>query len=115
MYSPKRHVPLSFPRKLIYLLLAFLFLLLGIVGILLPIIPGLLFLFLAALLIVRISRRASEMAHGHRGFSRLLRHWNAATRLPVVEQIKLSMLYVARSLLSGIRSVCDYWRRNIAR
>ena len=77
-------------------------LLLGLVGLILPIIPGIVFLLLAVYVLTRISRRAAAYAHNQPWFNRYLRHLNAVDTLSVGERFKLGFLVMARSVVNGI-------------
>ena len=69
MHLPTPHFrPLPLYARVIALVLIAGFILVGILGLILPIIPGVLFLFLAALLLTRVSRRASTYAHNQPWF-----------------------------------------------
>jgi uncharacterized membrane protein YbaN (DUF454 family) len=77
-------------------------LLLGVVGLVLPIIPGLLFLFIAAVLLTRVSSRFANAMEQHHGFSKSMRFVRSAQHLSIGEQIKLSGLVLVKSVISGI-------------
>ncbi len=97
-----RFRPLAFGYKVIGIVLIACFLLIGLVGLILPIIPGLLFLFLALYVLTRVSRRASAYAHSQPWFSRHLRHMDAADKLSIGERLRLALLVVARGALNGV-------------
>ena len=81
-------------------------LLLGVIGLILPVIPGILFLFLALLLLTRVSRRAAAWAESHHWFNHHNRLWQRAGRLSLADRLRLGLLIAARSLLQGLRSLC---------
>lgn len=99
---PFRPMPLY--ARVIALVLIAGFLLLGLIGLILPIIPGLLFLFLAVLLLTRVSRRASNYAHSHPWFRRHLQWWRASHALSWPQRARLSLLLGARAALNGVRT-----------
>ncbi len=76
----------------------------GLVGLVLPIIPGLVFLFLAVLLLTRISTRFDALASGHSGFQQLRRRWRTMNMLHVKDRIKLGFWYCAGALIRGADS-----------
>ncbi len=71
-------------------------------GLILPIIPGIVFLLLAVYVLTRISRRAAAYAHNQPWFNRHMRHLNAVDTLSVGERFKLGFLVMARSVVNGI-------------
>lgn len=103
--------PLPLYAKVIALVLIAGFVVIGIIGILLPVIPGVLFLFLAALMATRVSRRASAAAHASPWFREQLRQWRASSHLSVGHKIKLSLLIVARAFVGTIRAGLGLLRR----
>lgn len=104
--------PMSLYARLIALVLIAGFLLLGLIGLILPIIPGLLFLFLAALLLTRVSRRASDYAHSQPWFRRHLQWWRSSHALSWPQRVHLSLLLGARAALNGIRAGVRAVRRS---
>lgn len=80
-------------------------LLLGVIGLILPVIPGLLFLFLALLLLTRISARAAAWAENHDWFRQQNRLWQRAGTMTVADRLRLGLLVGARSVIQGIQSL----------
>lgn len=96
-----RPMPLIYKIACIVLITGFLFI--GLLGLILPVIPGLLFLFLAVLLLTRVSRRAATFAHGQPWFHRHMRHWQATGGLSVGQRIKLGFLLSARAVMKAVQ------------
>jgi len=94
--------PLSFVYKVLGSVLVACFLLIGLAGLILPIIPGIVFLFLAIYVLTRVSRRASAYAHRQPWFNRHVRHLHATNSLTVGERVRLAALMAARGVLNGI-------------
>lgn len=90
--------------KTIFLVVAAGLLLIGLVGLVLPVIPGLIFLFLAVLLLARISTRFNTLASGHAGFRQLRRRWHTMNMLQVKDRIKLGLWYCAGALIRGVET-----------
>lgn len=88
--------------------------LLGLVGLILPIIPGILFLFLAALLLAKISRRFDALLHSNENMRVWRRRWNTTNTLPLTKRIKLSLLYVARAAVNGVEAAVNTLNRTRA-
>jgi len=100
--SRPRFRPLPLVYRVLGLILVVGFLLIGLVGLILPIIPGIVFLLLAVYVLTRISRRAAAYAHNQPWFNRHLRQLNAVDTLSVGERFKLGFLVMARGVVSGI-------------
>lgn len=116
MHLPTPHFsPLPLYAKVIALVVIAAFVLIGIIGLILPIIPGVLFLFLAALLLTRVSRRASAYAHNHPWFRRQLQSWRASAGLSWGQRARLSFWVAARTIVqgtgAGVSRVCRAFRR----
>jgi uncharacterized membrane protein YbaN (DUF454 family) len=104
VHLPTPHFrPLPLYAKIIASVLIAGFVLLGLIGLILPVIPGLLFLFLAVLLATRMSRRVSSVAHNHPWFREHLRTWRASGSLSASNRTKLAFLLTARTLLGIVR------------
>ncbi|MDO8273638.1 MAG: DUF454 family protein [Gammaproteobacteria bacterium] len=101
-FSRSRFRPLPLVYRVLGIILVVGFVLIGLVGLILPIIPGVVFLLLAVYVLTRISRRAAAYAHNQPWFNRHMRHLNAADSLSVGERCKLGFLVMARSVVNGI-------------
>ncbi len=103
MHLPTPHFrPLPLYVKVITLVLIAVFVLIGLAGLILPIIPGVLFLFLAVLLATRVSRRVSAAAHRQPWFREHLYTWRASGGLSATHKIKLTMLLAAKAMVAGV-------------
>lgn len=114
-FPAKNAKSLSWGSRIFYSVLVVGLLLLGIIGLILPIIPGLLFLFLAVLVLTRVSRRVARIAHNHTGFNRHMRNWNQAGKLPIGQRMKLGLLVAARTTINGIEYGISSLRNAIRR
>jgi uncharacterized membrane protein YbaN (DUF454 family) len=81
--------------------------LLGIVGLILPIIPGILFLFLAALLLAKVSSRFDALLHKNENMRTWRRRWDTSNALPLLQRVKLSFLLVARAVVNGVETAIN--------
>ena len=90
-------------------------LIVGVLGLILPIIPGVLFLFLAALLLTRVSRRAFNVAHRQPWFREQLRTWQLSGGMSVGQRLRLSLLLTLRALVDGTIASLRFLRRRLAR
>lgn len=85
-----------------------LFLIIGVIGLVLPIIPGVLFLGLAALLLARLSSRFADYLHGHPRYRRWHRLQRRSAGLNWYQRCKLGVLLAARSVLNGVARLCGH-------
>ena len=99
--------PMALPLKIVSLVLMVAFLVIGLAGLILPIIPGALFLFLAALLATRVSSRAAAWAHRLPWFRSYLLHWRTAGSGAL---FKLTLLMALRNGFKGLRIVAGLFR-----
>lgn len=81
--------------------------LVGLAGLILPIIPGILFLFLAALLLAKVSSRFDALLHRNENMKAWRRRWNASNSLPLLQRVKLSCLLVARAVVNGVETAVN--------
>ncbi len=106
----ERHaLPLVF-KALCLVLVGFLFLL-GLVGLVLPIIPGILFLFLAAILLAKISDRFDSLLNSNKELRYWRRRWNTTNSLPLLQRVKLSFWMIAKALVNGVEVGVDTLKR----
>lgn len=109
MHLPKPHFR---PMPLFYKILATLFivgfLIIGVIGLILPVIPGIIFLLLAAYLVTHVSRRAATAAHNHPWFSRHMKEFDRAGKLSIGQRTRLSFLVVAKLLIQSVESAVSF-------
>lgn len=86
---------------------------LGVIGLIMPIIPGILFLFLALFVLTKLSRRAAAYADSKPWFRYHLRHLQAASGLSVGARMKLGALIVARGAVQGMETMLYWCRRRL--
>lgn len=116
MHLPTPHFrPLPLYAKAIALVLIAGFIIIGIIGLILPIIPGVLFLFLAALLLTRVSRRASTWAHNQPWFRTHLHSWQASSGLSWGQRARLSFWVAAKAVVQGIGAGSSFIYRSLRR
>lgn len=114
MHFPQtRFRPLPLVYRVLSVVLIIGFLLIGLIGLVLPIIPGIVFLLLAVYLLTRISRRAAEIVHRQPWYHRGMRDFHAAGHLSVTEKIKLSALMAARAMVNGVDLAMAWLRSRI--
>ena len=81
--------------------------LVGLAGLVLPIIPGILFLFLAALLLAKVSSRFDALLHKNENMRTWRRRWDTSNALPMLQRVKLSFLLVARAVVNGVEATVN--------
>lgn len=102
-----KHKSMPLLLKGLCLILVGFFLFLGLVGLILPIIPGILFLFLAALLLAKVSRRFDAMLNRNRDMRYWRRRWDSSNSLPLTQRLKLSFWVAARALVNGVEAAVN--------
>ncbi len=102
-----KHKSMPLLAKGLCLVLVAIFLLLGVIGLILPIIPGLLFLFLAALMLAKVSKRFDTMLNRNSNMRYWRRRWDTSSGLPLVERVKLSCWVAARALVNGVEAAVN--------
>ena len=93
--------------KGVCLLLVGLLTLIGLAGLILPIIPGVLFLILAALLLAKVSSRFETLLQKNEQLKKWRRRWNASSALPFFQRLKLSFLLVAKAVIDGLETTAN--------
>ncbi|MEX0619294.1 MAG: DUF454 family protein [Pseudohongiellaceae bacterium] len=111
MKSNGQHHPMPWFLKVVTGFLIAGLLVIGMLGLILPIIPGLLFLFIAALLLTRVSRRFAAAAEKHPGLARPLRFWRTAGGLSVPQRLRLAFWVVAKATVNGFQTASSLLRR----
>lgn len=116
VHLPTPHFrPLPLYAKIASIVVIIGFVIIGVIGLLLPVIPGVVFLFLAVLLATRVSRRVSKAAHANPWFREHMHTWKTSSQLPVGRKLMLSVLLFAKGLVDGARAVGRVVKRSLAR
>lgn len=76
----------------------------GLVGLILPIIPGVLFLFVAALLLAKISPRFETILKSTSVLGRVRKFRRSIMVLSVPQRLKLSFWIMARTIVNTVES-----------
>jgi len=106
--SDNRHRNLSLTGKVLGLMVFGLFLVLGLVGLVLPIIPGLLFLVLALYVLTRVSRRFAFIANRNSWVRKSFRRIGHVRTLPAMDLVRLSFWVTARGVVNGTAAAGRY-------
>lgn len=91
--------------KLLCIVAILCFAVIGVIGLILPVIPGLLFLFLAALLLAKIYKPFAGMMKDNRAMNRWEAYWDSARQLSLWQQVQLSAWFAVRSVGNGLSAV----------
>lgn len=114
IYKPSAK-PIPWHYKLLGVGLVLCLLFLGVVGLILPILPGIVFLFLALYVLTKISKRAAAYAHSKPWFNYHMQHLRAASGLSFGARCKLAGLMMVRGTVNGVASGVMWCKRRFAR
>ncbi len=104
----------SGPQKILYLTLGILFLALGVVGLLIPIIPGILFLAGAVYMLSRGSSRVRAFADEHPKLRGLQTRMNQLETVPTLQRMQVAGLMAISATVEGIQKVMLGVKRLVA-
>jgi len=76
----------------------------GVIGLVLPIIPGILFLFIAAFLLAKISPRFETIFKGTSALGKMRKFRRSVTALSIPQRLKLSFWVAARTLVNTVET-----------
>lgn len=102
------------PERLIYLVLGILFLVLGVVGLLIPILPGVLFLGGAVYMLSRGSHQFRQFAERDPRLSGIQARMDRVQQVPILQRIQVAALMTASATASGVQKVFKGASRLIA-
>lgn len=104
----------SGPEKLMYITLGIMFLALGVAGLIVPIIPGVLFLAGAVYMLSRGSRRVKQFADGNPTIGRMQSRMNKMDAISMAEKVQVTGLMIIQTIAVGSRKVAVGVRRLFA-
>lgn len=90
-------------KQMLLYLLAAVFAAIGVVGLLIPVIPGILFLLLAAGCVSLASDRVHQKFSSHRGYRRWRERWDAGAGLSPFNRTKLAFWLTIDSAFAATR------------
>ena len=102
------------PEKILYLTLGIMFLALGVVGLLIPIIPGVLFLAGAVYMLGRGSERIRTFTESHPHLSGLQARLHRLNAVSVFDRIRVAALMTLETTVAGVEKLALGVRRLIA-
>ena len=109
---------LSFKQKIgkaVLVVVIGLCLILGIIGLILPVIPGILFLFIGATLLSKLSTRFASYLKQNTWTQKWQRRGDAFRKLNNGHRFKLSFLMAAKSVVDSLESVWQKLQRSTAK
>lgn len=98
---------MSAPVKFAYLILGGLLLLLGLVGLIFPIIPGVLFLIAAVYVLSKASRRFRRVAEADPRYQEMQRRFNGFGGLGAMDRLRLAGWMTLDASVKGIQAMLD--------
>jgi uncharacterized membrane protein YbaN (DUF454 family) len=104
----------SGPEKLFYLTLGVMFLALGVVGLLIPIIPGVLFLAGAVYMLGRGSSRIRAFADSHPQLKKLQDTMGQMDAISALDRVRVACLMTLQGTVIGIQKLTVGLKRLIA-
>jgi len=114
MNYPDEHAgELPFFIKALLIFVVGLFVIIGLIGLILPIIPGILFLALAALLMSKVSSRFAFFLEHNDSWNKIRRYWRSISFLSIAQQLKLTALVVARSVVDAVDALIEFIKKKI--
>lgn len=101
---------MTVPMKIIYVALAMVCILIGIVGLILPMMPGLVFLAVAILLLARVSRRFDVWARRNPRLRTFRQRITAMSTVRMTDRFKLAGWMTLDALVKGAACAIDKGR-----
>jgi uncharacterized membrane protein YbaN (DUF454 family) len=101
--------------KAVLVLIIGLCLVLGVIGLILPVIPGILFLFIGAILLSKLSTRFASYLKQNTWAQKWQRRGDSFRKLNNGHRLKLSFLMAAKSVVDSMESVWQKLQRTTAK
>jgi len=96
--------PMALPIKVVYVVLAAVLLVVGIIGLVMPILPGVVFLLAALLVLGKVSRRVHVWSHRHPALRSVRLRMAGLGRVGVVDRMKLVGWMTLEMMVKGAGS-----------
>ena len=98
--------------RILGLVLVIFLLCLGLIGLVFPLLPGLLFLLLAIYVLSRVSRRFAFLAHRNSWLRRTFRRLGHVRSLPPLDLLRLGFWVTLRGAVNALATAGDWFRRS---
>ena len=92
-------------KRTLYCFAAVLAIAVGLLGLLIPVIPGVLFLLVALVLLASVSSRVRNRLYNTARIRPYLVRWEAASELPIGARVKLGLWLLYATATDSLRSV----------
>lgn len=103
------------PMKVVYLVVGVMLLGLGLIGLVMPIIPGILFLIAAIFVLGKVSRRVRRWGQSNDTYRAVSARFERMSHVGVMDRVKVTVLMlaggVARSVDAAVSSATQLFRR----
>ena len=97
----------SLPVKIGFIVIITVCLVLGIIGLILPVIPGLLFLALAVIFASKLSRRVAKWANQSPLYQRWSKHQKSVDALSISQRLKLAFWVGAKYTVESLSTLTN--------
>lgn len=106
---------LKSPRHMIYALLGVALLLLGLIGLVIPVIPGLLFLFVAVYLLGKVSTRVKRWSDGNATLAGVHRQFDRMGQVSVLDRVRVGSLMLLGAVVGLVDKAADGLAKVVSR
>lgn len=96
----------SFPVKVMYVVIAAMLLMLGVLGLIIPVLPGVIFILLAILLLAQVSSRVNRWARKQPLMRKANYQLSAFSQLRWPDRARLAGWMLLDSVNSGVQFIC---------
>lgn len=105
------------PMKVVYLVVGVMLLILGLIGLVIPIIPGILFLIAAVFVLGKVSRRVRRWGQSNDTYRSVSGRFERMNHVGVMDRVKVTVLMlaggIARSVDVAVTSATQLFRRAV--
>jgi len=108
-------IAIPFHKKVIYTVLAVLLLFLGLLGLVMPILPGILFVALAVYLLAKVSRRVERWVHGKPAFKEAHLRMESMADMSWGDRLQLTVWMAVDGLIRGVSTVYNGCARVVSK
>ncbi len=105
------HITLSFPHKLIYTVLAVLCVGIGLLGLVIPVIPGILFIVGAIYLLSKVSKRVHHWSEKQVWMTQVRVRMLQLGGLRPLDKTRFLLLLAAKNVVSGLQKLSSVFSR----
>ena len=92
-------------ERLAYLIAACIFIILGLIGLVIPVIPGVIFLVVAAMLLAKVSKRMDRWVKQNQFARRTQARVAAVAHLSWSDKVKITLWYTAATIIHSLTAI----------